>query len=159
MIRTFELTHPAAPKSLNEGGVGSRQHWGTAHREKKTWEAVYCGILLAEKVPFGMESCHADAIIRWKRVPSWGDRQDRRDVPNYEPAIVKPFADALTRGFGGRAWLPDDTPEFFTFGELSFEHPDPWTHPDPRVKALLLIRLQASYSASPPSGPGDRDAR
>lgn len=160
--RTFTLTHPAAPKSLNEGGTGSRRHWAVGYREKKMWHEVYCGLLLDEKVPFGMEFCHVDAAIRWKRVPSWGDKQDRRDVPNYESAITKPLADTLVQGFAGRAWLPDDTPAFFHFGELVFEVRDEWPHRDPRVKAELEVRLTARYPDSP-EGPlvarGGRGAR
>lgn len=167
MIREFVLTHPEAPASVNAGGGGSRRHWAVGHREKKRWEGILLALLLKHKVPQGMTHCHATATIRWK------SRSRRRDSTNYIAPVVKPLADVLAPSqfryvkIGEQRiaqqnhaprWLPDDTDEFFRFGGLAFEFPDVWPHRDPRVKAELVVRLEATYSQPRQVAQGDSDA-
>lgn len=141
MTETFVLTHLEAPKSMNAGGAGSRQHWAVGYREKQRWEGIYTMLLLGRRVPTGMASCTANAVIRWKN-------RNRRDSTNYIAPIVKPLADALVKG----GWLPDDTDEFFSFAGVAFEYPEVWPFRDPRTKAELVVRLEASYPSEQPQG-------
>lgn len=144
-ILTYVLKHPEAPKSLNDGGAGSKQHWGTAARDKAKWAEVYACLLELERVPRGAEQIRLDAVLRFKV-------RRRRDVTNFEPALVKAFADVLVDGTtrtkkakvriaGG--WIPDDTAEYFTFGELTFEHPKPW--PSLLGDAEIELTLTCTY--------------
>lgn len=140
MERTFVLTHPEAPGSLNAGGAGSRRHWAVGYNEKKKWEGVYLMLLLAAKVPKGMTFCEATATIRWKH-------KNRRDSTNYLAPVVKPLADVLAppKSSDRPRWLPDDTDEFFKFNGVTFEYPEIWPFADPRVKSELVIQLVATY--------------
>lgn len=144
MTREFVLTHADTPASINAGGAGSRRHWGAAHREKRKWEGLYLMLLMAAKVPKGMEHCEAQATIRWKY-------RNRRDSTNYIAPIVKPLADVLAppRGSNRPRWLPDDTDEFFSFRGPTFEYPEIWPYADPRVKSELVLRLTATYPSEP----------
>lgn len=156
------LIYHEAPKSLNAGGAGSRRHWSVAAREKQRWESVYRGLLLERNVPKGMDHCTADILIQWKQ-------RRRRDATNYIAPVIKPLADVLAppdriqgplRGVRidnpAPRWLPDDTDEFFEFGRIRFEYPE-WEHPDPRVKAILRVRLEARYPESHPARLGVPD--
>jgi hypothetical protein len=140
MICTWRIQVDEAPLSNNNGGNGSRRHWAVAHGEKKRWQQLYT-VELAQihRVPTGMEACHLTAHVRWAHVPKWGKRQNRRDVENYRASISKPFADTLVRGL----WLADDTSEFFTFGELTFEE---GVDLGPLgLKAQVILQLAAQY--------------
>lgn len=147
--RCYVLTHPGSPKSLNAGGAGSRQHWAIGYREKKYWTELWSALLENDGVPRGATHIRVDATIRWKI-------RRRRDVTNYIAPIVKPLADVFVDGTtklkktsfviqGG--WIPDDTDEFFTWGELTFEYPKPWTNQ--LSDSELLVRIRATYPTEP----------
>lgn len=154
MILRFTLTHPDSPKSINAGGAGARRHWSAAHAEKKRWTQIYTTLLLAAKVPRGMEFCRTEATIRF-------GRQNGAETHNYLDSVVKPLADVLapppylypSRGRAGRLtipntaprWLPDDADKYFKFDGVTFEYPKPWPFTDPRVKSEIVIRLEAHY--------------
>lgn len=138
--KRFELRINEAPKSLNEGGNGSRRHWAVGYREKARWEGLYLAELMVNRVPRGMVRCTATALIRWRPVPQWGDNQDRRDIPNYSGPISKPLADSLVKA----GYISDDTPDFFKMGELTFAI-DSLPGCSPLVKAQLTIKLEAEY--------------
>lgn len=107
VTETYVLTYDDVPKSLNRGGTGSRRHWSVGYKEKQRWEGVWAMLLMARKAKRGMRKVRADAVIEV-------EDNKARDVENYRSAITKPLADALVKG----GWLPDDTDEFFEFGQL-----------------------------------------
>lgn len=159
-VEVFTLVYHEVPKSVNAGGGGSRRHWAVGAREKKRWEEIFRGLLLEQNVPKGMDHCHADLKVFWRR-------RARRDSTNYIAPILKPLADVLAPPsylYHGRGnarvvvsnpaprWLADDTDEFFEFGRLIFEYPPSWPVTDPRVKAILQIRLEARYGEAPHPG-------
>jgi hypothetical protein len=133
---TYELRFRETPKSLNEGGVGSRRHWSVGYREKKHWEELYLTELMVHRVRKPMIHASVAATIHWRK-----STNRRRDEPNYEPAISKPLADALRKG----GYIADDTKEFFDMAPLVFEVPEVWGLRDPRIKGELVIDLLATY--------------
>lgn len=132
----FELRFRETPKSLNDGGAGSRRHWSVAWKEKKHWEDLYLTEMMVHHVPKPMLHASVAATIHWRK-----STNRRRDEQNYEPAIIKPLADALVKG----GYLADDTKEFFEFTSLVFETPDIWGLRDPRIKGEMVIDLIATY--------------
>lgn len=109
-MKTWTLSYADTPKSLNAGGVGSRQHWAVAHREKKRWEDIWIALLLEAGVPKGMGNVCINATLYFPT-------KRRRDAENYRPALSKPLADALVG-----IWIPDDTAEFFALDRLDIAH-------------------------------------
>jgi len=111
------------PKSFNRTG---HAHWGTVHRAKQQLQHDLEMVMLG-KVPRDLERVEATAVLL---VP---DRR-RRDVDNYRTPLSKALGDAMVRS--GR--LPDDGPEHFAFGDLSFEH----------VPGVQSTRIFLSWPAS-----------
>jgi hypothetical protein len=105
--KTFILIHGDTPASLNAGGVGSRRHWGVAHREKVRWQEIWNASLLANNVPKGMAHVYIDARLEFR------DKR-RRDAENYRPSLCKPLADVLVKG----GWIPDDDGRYFELGRV-----------------------------------------
>lgn len=65
--------------------------------------------LLAARVPKPLPPVRASAVLRFSS-------KRKRDEGNFRSVLEKALGDALQLG-----WLEDDTPEFFTFGDLSFD--------------------------------------
>lgn len=104
----FVLVHPVTPPSFNKvGHSGCRWAWT---REKKKWQEDFETLLMAASVPRGLSKVEVSAVLSFPT-------KRRRDEGNYRTLLEKCLADALVNG----GWLPDDTPEFFTFGRVSFE--------------------------------------
>lgn len=123
----YELKLPGTPPSMNR--VGGQSDWRKFHREKKKWEG-YCMIALLEaKVPKGLSNMRghvkvtAELHFKTKR---------RRDEGNFRMILEKALGDALQLG-----WIEDDTPEFYSFGEVTFAE-ETTSHP------MTLVRLEVT---------------
>lgn len=117
MIYTLEI--PGTPPSVNQT---AHAHWHRYAREKAAWEGNCMIALLVAKVPKKLARVHATAELRFPT-------RRRRDEGNFRGMLEKALGDALQGG----GWLEDDTPEFFTFGELVFSAE--------RGDALTVMRL------------------
>ena len=97
----------ATPPSLNViAGRGSRFAFA---RAKRRWQDDLGVLLMAERLPRGLVRVEASAVLTFST-------RRRRDTGNYRSLIEKSLGDALTEG----GWLPDDTPEHYDFGALTF---------------------------------------
>ena len=97
----------ATPPSLNViAGRGSRFAFTNA---KKQWERDLGILLMAERLPRGLARVEASAVLTFST-------RRRRDTGNYRALLEKALGDCLTAG----GWLPDDTPEHYDFGALTF---------------------------------------
>jgi hypothetical protein len=103
----YEIEIPGTPPSINNL---SHAHWTRWRREKQAWEGFCMIALLHRRVPKGLGAAHATASLRFPA-------RRRRDEGNFRAILEKALGDALHGG----GWIEDDTPEFFTFGELVFE--------------------------------------
>jgi hypothetical protein len=100
------------PPSMNSTrGAGAKGHWRAQHRSKQEWEGLIMVALLEAKVPRGLWSVEARAVLT---VPD----RIRRDAGNFRFMLEKALGDTLVKC----GYLPDDTPEHFTFPELTFEY-------------------------------------
>lgn len=117
-VATLEV--PGTPKSLNQ--VGYRSHWAVGRREKLKWEEMLGVALMVAGVPRGLASVSASAEIHFKQ-------RRRRDVGNHSALLDKALGDILQGGWG----LPDDTPEFYSFGTVQLIAPKP--------EAKTIVRL------------------
>lgn len=104
----FELEFGNVPPSQNKR---RGEHWAVTRRRKAQLQSDFFTAMLAAKVPKPLAHVHATARIRLPK-------NRRRDEGNYRDAIEKALGDALQL-----QWLRDDTPEYFTFGEVTFEEP------------------------------------
>lgn len=110
MTRTADHTIVIAdtPPSMN---TYSHAHWRKFHSIKKTWQAIFAEELMVLRREIGRAgSVHATASLRFPQ-------RRRRDEGNYRAALEKALGDALVQG----GFLVDDTPEYFTFGAVTFE--------------------------------------
>lgn len=123
MPETYELELHDAPKSINAQSRGS--HWPFT-REKQKWQSMFFIALSAAKVPKGLAKVHATAVLRFPQ-------KRRRDEGNYRAMLEKALGDALQL-----QWLPDDTPEHFTFGEVTFD--------DERGKLRTVVTLEVEHA-------------
>lgn len=108
----YTLTMHSTPPSLNAFGSGDRRRY---HRMKKALQEDLGNLLMYEKVPRGLRVVTASAVLRFPT-------RRGRDEGNYRFLIEKALGDALEKG----GWLPNDTPEHYTFGRVHF---DPATGP------------------------------
>lgn len=108
----IELVYDDTPPSLNRVGTRSN-HWAVRDA-KNRWQGIFEQILMGANLERGRERIHATASLR---LPV----RRTRDEGNYRWMLEKALGDALVNG----RWLPDDTPEHFTFGGVSFEAPGP----------------------------------
>jgi len=108
----IELVYNDVPPSLNR--LGTRGSRWTVTRQKTRWQDIFEQLLMASGLLRDQEQIRATAQIR---LPV----RRRRDEGNYRWLLEKALGDALVNG----RWLPDDTPEYFTFGEVTFEEPGP----------------------------------
>lgn len=84
------------------------EHWSkTRKRRAKLKDDLYW-LLLKERLP-ACTKIHATAQMFFRTAV-------RRDEGNFRAELEKALGDILVE----KAWLPDDTPEHFTFGELTF---------------------------------------
>lgn len=102
----YELEIPGTPLSKNKL---DHAHWSKVRQEKQAWEGHCLVALLHNRVPKGLSHVHATAELRFPTLR-------RRDEGNFRTMLEKALGDALQGG----GWLADDTPDFFTFGELVF---------------------------------------
>lgn len=105
-MQTYTLVVPRAPVSQNKR---RGEHWSATRRRKQGWMDDLFIVLLENKVPKNIRKAHATAVVR---LPA----NRRRDEGNFRDLLEKALGDALQL-----QWLPDDTPEHFTFGALTFE--------------------------------------
>lgn len=97
------------PPSFNTtSGAG----WRVVQREKQELQAELEEALRAAGLPCPVPGARVD-VSAVLVVP---DRR-RRDEDNFRTPLSKALGDALQAG----GWLPDDTPEHYRFGELTFE--------------------------------------
>jgi hypothetical protein len=97
------------PPTLNET---SHMHWAPTTRAKQELQDGLEEALRAAGLPCPVPGGRVD-VSAVLLVP---DRR-RRDEGNFRTPLEKALGDALQAG----GWLPDDTPEHFRFGELTFE--------------------------------------
>lgn len=112
-MQTATLELHSTPPSINVTGVGRASSRGAAiaqSKVKKRLQADLELVLLAELGRRELGTVQATALLRFPT-------PRRRDEGNYRAVIEKALGDALTNG----SWLVDDTPEFFTFGALTFD--------------------------------------
>jgi hypothetical protein len=96
------------PPSLNRIGMRG-SHWATTEK-KKQWQHDLGFMLMAEKLPRGLERVTATASLRFPKA-------NRRDEGNFSWLLEKALGDALQEG----GWLQDDTPDQYRFRGLVFE--------------------------------------
>lgn len=95
------------PPSLNViAGRGSR--W-TFSRAKRRWQSDLGIALMADGLPRGLHRVEVSAVLTFPT-------RRRRDAGNHRVLVEKALGDALVEG----GWLPDDTPEHFDFGAVTF---------------------------------------
>lgn len=118
----YELVYDDTPPSLNKVGSRGGSHWAFT-TAKKMWQGVFITLLLQRRVPKGVRSVQATAVLRF---PS----KRRRDEGNYRALLEKALGDALVLA----RVIHDDTPDRFRFGKVEFD--------EERGKARTLIRLE-----------------
>lgn len=113
----YELSLPDVPPSLNRVGSRGKSHWPYTNAKKK-WEGMFFIALLEVKVPKGLLTVDASAVLRFKS-------KRRRDEGNFRMLLEKALGDILVTG----GWLQEDTPDFYAFNSVEFseETGDPLT--------------------------------
>lgn len=107
MTRELELAY--TPLSINR--VGSQGTWRTWHTAKSRLQRDLELLLMASGLPRRLDGqVKATAVLRF-------ELRRRRDEGNYRALLEKALGDALVNG----GWLPDDTPDLYTFGALTFD--------------------------------------
>lgn len=102
------LTIPDVPPSMNV--IGGHSNWTKYRWQKNKWENIVLIELAMSKLGKPL------------RIPVWVTAQlrfptnRRRDEGNYRMMLEKVCGDALVGG----DWIPDDTPEYYRFGEVTF---------------------------------------
>jgi hypothetical protein len=134
IVKVFSFNVYITPKSMNNGGGGSRQHWSKGYKSKKAWEEAIKQELMVLRVPRGAEHVNALVTLNWKR-------RLGLDTTNYYPDVIKPLADALVQ-FG---LLADDTEDFFTVGSFTSKYPTEWPAVAGRLQGFAAISLEARY--------------
>jgi hypothetical protein len=105
---------PETPPSFNT--VGSRGHWRKYTKVKKEWQEMI-GILLLAEWAHQHGTHHGKMITPVRVTATMRFPQKRsRDEGNFRVMLEKATGDALVAG----KWIPDDTPEFYTFGTVTF---------------------------------------
>ncbi len=105
------------PPSLNRV-AGNR--WGWA-KNKRRWQNDIALLLMAERLPRGLRRVEASAVLSFKQ-------RRRRDEGNFRALLEKALGDAMVEG----GWLPDDTPDHYRFGAVTFALGSPRTAIDLR---------------------------
>jgi hypothetical protein len=133
MSQIYELDIPDTPPSLNAASLGSRGAHMKFHRVKKQWQGYLLITFLETKLPKGLFTVHATALLRFPQ-------RRKRDEGNFRFMLEKALGDALQ--INGH--LEDDTPDQFTFGKLTFE--------EERGTPRTLVRLSITTE---PGGPDE----
>lgn len=118
-MTTTTLEVPGTPPSLN--AIGYRSHWAAGRRQKLLWQEMLGTALMVARVLRGLESVSATAEIHF-------GQKRRRDAGNFRVILEKALGDILQQG-----WIPDDTPDYFSFGAVQLVAPSP--------EPLTLIHL------------------
>lgn len=144
---TVTLTYGDTPKSLNVVGTRSN-HWAV-NSQKKLWQGIFEGLLMASGLPRGLDSAEASAVLRFPT-------RRRRDVDNHSFILAKSLGDAMSS-----AWIEDDTPAFWKFWGVEFA-----PAPGPALTTVTVIGRhgiergvdnERAYAPNPaPSRPMDR---
>ena len=100
------ITLTGAPRSRN---VTDAKHWRVRAQERAIWKDAIGWELRASAMPHPVERVHARAVLAFPT-------RRRRDEGNYRYALEKALGDALV----AIGYLPDDTPDRFTFGDVTF---------------------------------------
>lgn len=139
-VAVLELPPPASLNVSNRGNPKAR------HRRKRQTQGQLAQLLLAAGVPRPIPGgrARASAELLFPRAA-------RRDEGNYRTALEKALGDALApaptaeeRALGLDpvfVWLPDDTPEHFTFGAVTFGVTDRDPSTGKRLAAIARVRL------------------
>ena len=95
------ITIPRVPQSLNRM---ERMHWARWNKEKREWihDIFYLVKEHGRALPRNLDH------ITIKKIVIYFDKIRNRDESNFEPMIIKPFADALVQA----GIIPDDTAEY-----------------------------------------------
>jgi hypothetical protein len=104
----IQLDIPDVPPSINKL---AHAHWRKWWKQKKAWQATLEMYLMSMGATRPLPSpvrVHGSLRFAVRR---------RRDEGNFRALLEKALGDALVNG----GWIPDDTPEHFRFGKLSFE--------------------------------------
>lgn len=101
------LAWRATPVSFNAGNHRASQ-WKFA-KEKREWQQRFTTLLIAAGTPRCCRSMSATAVLTFPF-------QRRRDELNFRTVLDKSLGDALVAGL----WIPDDTTDYFRFGEINF---------------------------------------
>lgn len=121
----YTLLHSQTPPSINQVGVGAggqRAHWKYT-KAKREWEGILLACLVEARVPKNLTRVEATCVLTFPT-------RHRRDEGNYRALLEKCLGDILVV----QKWLPDDTPEHYTFGGLEFS-----AKPGPHLTAITLM--------------------
>jgi hypothetical protein len=94
------IEHGQIPKSANASIY--RTHHQQSQRTKKEWQGTFGYLLMAAKLPRGLEKVTATVELKFRV-------RRTRDADNFYLPISKPLGDALTAG----GWIPDDSPDHY----------------------------------------------
>jgi hypothetical protein len=101
---------PRTPPSFN--AIGYHSHWSRGHHHKALWQTEIEYLLMERRLPHQLRRVEAKATIYFKQ-------RRRRDEGNFRVIVEKALGDALVNG----RWLPDDTPDHYSFGRLQLVAP------------------------------------
>jgi hypothetical protein len=102
--RRTELVIPGTPPSFN---VTAQAHWTKHRKAKREWQNWLGIALMSAAVPRNLLCVEATASLVFKQ-------NRRRDEGNFRVILEKALGDCLVEG----GWLPDDTPDRYTFGRV-----------------------------------------
>jgi len=110
------LQVPATPPSYN---TTAQAHWTKHRKAKRTWQEWLTIALMEKRVPQGVLRVEARAELHFKS-------RRRRDEGNFRVILEKALGDALVgdpKAWPEGRWLPDDTPDRYTFGAVELVAP------------------------------------
>ena len=118
-MNAITITVPRVPISMNQQ---ERMHWTKWQKEKRGWihDVFYLVNQHGYSVPKNLKH------IKIKRILIYFDKIRTRDESNYEPMVIKPFADALVKA----GVIADDTVQYITrpgAAEIEIDRKNPRT--------------------------------
>jgi len=99
------------PPSFN---VTAGAHWTKHRKAKRDWQDWLGLAMMAKAVPRKLLRVEATARVQFPA-------ERRRDEGNFRVVLEKALGDVLVEG----DWLPDDTPDRYTFGAVTIDAPMP----------------------------------